>query len=213
MRTDELIGRLATGLEPAPRRAFERRLAVGLAIGLAIAVVFVRLAYGLRGDLVQAMGEPMMAIKFAFPATVGLLAIAWLRRLATPGMPAGGLALAQGLPFAAMAALAGAAWLASLPGERLVLLLGETWMVCSVSIVLGAMPALAATHWALRRAAPTDLPRAGAAAGLLSGSAGAIAYALHCPELAAPFLLVWNGLGMLACAALGAAIAPRVLRW
>ena len=53
----------------------------------------------------------------------------------------------------------------------------------------------------------------GAAAGLLSGAAGAAVYALHCPEMSAPFLFVWNGLGMLGMAGLGAWLGPRVLRW
>jgi len=40
-----------------------------------------------------------------------------------------------------------------------------------------------------------------------------VVYALHCPEMAAPFLFIWNGLGMLAPAAIGAAMGPRLLRW
>jgi hypothetical protein len=61
--------------------------------------------------------------------------------------------------------------------------------------------------------APTRLALAGAAAGLLAGSAGALIYALHCPEMEAPFLAIWYLLGMLIPTAVGAAIGPRLLRW
>jgi hypothetical protein len=61
--------------------------------------------------------------------------------------------------------------------------------------------------------APTRLALAGAAAGLLSGSIGAAVYALHCPEMAPPFLGIWYLAGMLIPAAAGMVAGPRVLRW
>jgi len=38
-------------------------------------------------------------------------------------------------------------------------------------------------------------------------------YALHCPELAAPFIGLWYLLGVLIPAGIGALIGPRLLRW
>ena len=61
--------------------------------------------------------------------------------------------------------------------------------------------------------APTRLALAGAAAGLLAGAGGALIYALHCPEMAAPFLAIWYLLGMLIPTAVGALLGPRLLRW
>ena len=55
---------------------------------------------------------------------------------------------------------------------------------------------LVAALGALREMAPTRLRLAGAAAGALAGGAGAAVYALHCPELGAPFVAVWYVLGM-----------------
>jgi hypothetical protein len=40
-----------------------------------------------------------------------------------------------------------------------------------------------------------------------------VVYALHCPEMAAPFIGIWYLLGMLIPAAVGAAIGARALRW
>jgi hypothetical protein len=38
-------------------------------------------------------------------------------------------------------------------------------------------------------------------------------YALHCPELAAPFLAVWYVLGMAIPVLVGAALGRWLLRW
>jgi hypothetical protein len=213
MNTDDLIARLATDLSVAPRRSFERRLAIGLPMGVLAAVSIVWLGYGLRPDLAEVIDSPMLWVKFAWPAVVAWIAWRLLERLATPGRSPGRVPLALWVPAAAMSVLAAAAWLGASPAERAPLLMGRTWSTCSASILLLALPILAATRWALARAAPTDLPRTGATAGLLAGALGAMVYALHCPELDAPFLLVWNGLGMALAAALGAMVAPRLMRW
>ena len=47
----------------------------------------------------------------------------------------------------------------------------------------------------------------------MAGGAGAAVYALHCPELAAPFLAVWYVAGIALPVLVGAAIGPRLLRW
>jgi hypothetical protein len=53
-----------------------------------------------------------------------------------------------------------------------------------------SLPMFAALLWALKGLAPTRPALAGAAAGALAGGAGAMVYALHCPELAAPYIAV-----------------------
>ena len=76
-----------------------------------------------------------------------------------------------------------------------------------------SVPVFVAVVWAMQGLAPTRLRLAGAAAGLVSGSLGALVYALHCPELAAPFLGPWYLLGVLIPAGVGALLGPRLLRW
>ena len=76
-----------------------------------------------------------------------------------------------------------------------------------------AVPLFCALLWAMRGLAPTRPALAGAAAGWLSGAVAALTYALHCPELGAPFLGIWYPLGMLIPAAAGALIGVRLLRW
>jgi hypothetical protein len=66
---------------------------------------------------------------------------------------------------------------------------------------------------ALRGLAPTRPALAGAAAGLLAGGTGATVYALHCPELAAPFLAVWYVAGIALTVLAGTLAGASVLRW
>ena len=65
----------------------------------------------------------------------------------------------------------------------------------------------------MRQLAPTRLVLAGASAGFLSGAASAALYCFHCPETAAPFILIWYTLGILMTTALGAALGRWALRW
>ena len=62
-------------------------------------------------------------------------------------------------------------------------------------------------------AAPTRPALAGAAAGLLSGALGAVAYALHCPESGLAFVAVWYVLGLAMVGAVGALLGSRLFRW
>jgi hypothetical protein len=80
-------------------------------------------------------------------------------------------------------------------------------------ILAAGLPPLVGLAWAVRGLAPTRLVFAGAMIGLTAGGFGAASYAMHCQESAAPFLLIWYSLGVVACAFLGAVTGPRVLRW
>jgi len=91
--------------------------------------------------------------------------------------------------------------------------MGQSARVCPWRILFFALPPLAGLVWAMRGLAPTRLRQAGAAIGLAAGGAGAFIYALACTESTAPFLAIWYTLGMAACAALGWALGPLVLRW
>ena len=46
-----------------------------------------------------------------------------------------------------------------------------------------------------------------------AGGAGAMVYALHCPELQAPFLAVWYVAGIALVVLAGALLGRFVLRW
>lgn len=212
MKTDDFIAMLATGNQPVPHNIPEQRFRRALLVSLPVAFV-IMLEFGIRPDFLQALADPMLWVKFAFPGTVAVISLLLVLRLSRPGMATGALPRGLLAPLVAMAVLA--AWvLASAPApDRVALVMGTTWQVCTLNIALVGTPVFIGTFWAMKGLAPTRLRLAGACAGLLAGAAGAVVYAIHCPELEAPFLLVWNGLGMLLPAALGATLGPRLLRW
>lgn len=213
MRTDHLIAMLATDVEPVEPNAVARRYATALGWGGFGATLWMAVQLGVRPDLQSAAQLPMFWVKLAFPAAIavgGMLAVA---RLSRPGTPLGNAPRAIALPVAAIGLLAVVALAGADPGARAALLAGSTLQYCLATIPMLSLPVLAALTWAMKGLAPTRLALAGGAAGLLAGAVGALAYALHCPEMQAPFIAVWYSAAMLIPAAVGALLGPLVLRW
>ena len=213
MKTDELIGLLAQDAQPVAPHAIERRFGLAAVAGWLGALVLMLALFGLRPTLAQDMALPMFWGKLVFAALLAAGCLAVLRRLARPGMGLGHSLALLALPPLVLWALAAVALGQASPHERLPLVLGSTWRSCAFNIAALSLPALVASLWALRGAAPTRLAWAGAGAGLLAGALGTLAYALHCPEMAAPFLAVWYMAGMALPTLAGAWLGPRVLRW
>ena len=109
--------------------------------------------------------------------------------------------------------LAIVAWLGAPADARMPMLMGPTWKTCALSICLIGLPVFVAAIVALRSLAPTRPALAGAAAGALAGGIGGSVYALHCMELAAPFLAVWYVGGIVLAIAIGTVVGPRLLHW
>ena len=213
MRTDDWIDALATGLEPVPAGQPARRLMGALALGTVLAVLAVALGYGVRPDLVDAMQHPVMWLKLGFPALLAAAAGVVLWRLSVPGRLPGALAWAW-LPLTlAMSGLGLWVLMRAEASQRNMLWMGQTWGSCTLSIAAVSVPVLAALLLAVRTLAPTQLRWAGAMAGVLSGASGTLAYAIYCPEMAVPFLALWNTLAIALMALLGAWLGPRTLRW
>ena len=213
MKTEELVTLLAAGAAPVPVNAVGRRFAVAMGWGMSGALLLLVLTLGLRADLIQAAGELMFWLKPAFVAALALAGLVAAERLARPGMRLGLVRAALAAPvlllwLAAAVVLANAA-----PAQRAELIFGETWKSCPFNIALISLPLFAAALWAMKGLAPTRLALAGASAGLLAGALGALVYALHCPESAAPFLAVWYVLGITIPTLAGALLGPRPLRW
>lgn len=213
MKTDDLITLLATGLEPVQPNATWRRLTWAVWAGMAGGLVLMLTLYGLRQDIMSAVGLPMFWFKLAFPLAVACPALIIAMRLGHPGMRAGRLWFALPLPWLVLWALALLTLLGAAPQVREELLLGRTWASCALSITLISMPSFAALFWALKGLAPTRPALTGACAGLAASSLGSMIYALHCPEMQAPFLAIWYVLGMLIPTQVGALLGPKILRW
>lgn len=213
MRTDDLIEMLAQGAVPVSRHTIEQRLATAALVGLAGALALMLALFGVRADLIQALALPMFWGKLLFVAALAWASVAVLRRLARPGLGLAHSVALLALPPLVLWLLAVVVLAQTDSGQRLPLVLGSTWRSCPFNIALLSLPALMGSLWALHGAAPTRLGWAGAGAGLLAGALATFVYALHCPEMDAPFLAVWYLAGIAIPTALGAVLGPRLLRW
>ncbi len=214
MNTDDLITLLARQAPPVPRHAAARQVALALAAALPLSVAWLLVAYGLRPTLAAELsGLGMAWAKLLLPAAVALGGAVLVARLGRPGTRAGLAWLAVAVPVLLLWLLGARAWAEAPAGARDALLWGTTWRTCPWNILLLGLPVLAAALLALRALAPVRPVAAGAAAGALAGGTGAAVYALHCPELGAPFLAVWYVAGMALAVLAGALAGPRLLRW
>lgn len=213
METEKLIAMLARDPQPVAGGAVRRRYGASLVAGGAGALMLMLVFLGVRPDLAAAAGDPMFWVKFAFPLVLFAAALLAATRLARPGVRPGHAAEVILAAVGAIWALAGVDLVAAAPGERIGLVLGQTWTSCPFNIAFLSVPAFATTFWAMQGLAPTRPRAAGAYSGLLAGALGAAVYCLHCPEMAPPFLGTWYLLGMLLPTAAGAAIGPALLRW
>lgn len=213
MKTDELIAMLASDAGPVAPRVWRQRYALALGIGVLGAALLMAMLLGVRPDIADAVRLPMFWVKIAFPAALAAFALLAALRLSRPGVALGRLGSALAAPVLAIWALAGLSLLGTPAEDRGMLVWGESWSDCLINVPLLSVPAFVALLWVMKTMAPVRPALAGAAAGLLAGGLGAAVYALHCPELAAPFIGLWYTLGMLIPAALGALTGMRLLRW
>ena len=213
MKTDDLVSLLATGTAAVDANEVRRRAAAGLAAGIFAAAAFIFAWLGVNPFLRDMPGLPMFWVREAFCAALAAGGVLVVARLGRPGATLGRLPLLLALPIVAMWVLGMVVLAGTPPEHRGALIRGVSWTVCSANIAALSLPVFVAVIAWQRRLAPTMLRRAGAAGGFAAGAIGALVYTLHCPELEAPFLGLWYVLGMLAPAAAGALLGPRLLRW
>jgi len=213
MKTDDLVAVLSTNVEPVRRGLVGRTISIAVAGGAVVALGIMVAALGLRADLTTTRAAIFLLLKIAFALAVIGVAMRYLVRLARPGAERGISPLTIAVPFAAIAVL-GAISLGTAPSshwDRMIL--GDEWLECLLSIPIIAIVPFAVVIFAVRRAAPTNLVRTGAVAGLVAGGVSAVAYALHCTDDSLPFVAVWYGATIVLCTLAGAALGPRLLRW
>jgi hypothetical protein len=213
MKTDDMIAGLAARTTPVRTGLTWRRLALAVLVAAIAAVALLKLGWGMRPDLHQAMRTGPFWMKALYTLTLAAAGLVLVDRTGRPGARTdAGMWLAAGA-VGAIAVLTGLE-LARLPmTDWRGVWMGHSAMRCPLSIVILAAPAFVLALWCVRRMAPTRLASAGAAAGLLAGGVGATVYGLSCNETAAAFTAGWYSLGIAVWAGVGALIGPRVLRW
>ena len=213
MKTNDLIDRLAENLTPVSNGAVARTLALGLGGGALVSFVMMLAMFGIRRDLLAALGTESYWMKFIYTGGFALLAFWTVERLSRPGTHAGKQAFFEILPFAAVAVMAFWQWNDAPASQHMHLLMGGSHTVCPWNILVLALPIFVGVLWSLSRLAPTRPVLTGTAAGLLAGAAGAWIYGLHCNESAAVFVAVWYTFGIALTGLLGAFAGRLALRW
>ncbi len=213
MKTDDLVTLLSMNPVPVDRRLVGRTLCIALAVGSVAALGITLVGLGVRADLMTVRALAFLVVKLSFAVGIVSLALIYLTRMARPGGERKTPSFLIALPFLAIVILA-AISLGLAPSSHWdEMIVGDQWLECLLSIPIIAIVPFAATIWAVRRAAPTDLARTGAVAGLVAGGVSAMAYALHCTDDSLPFVAVWYGGTIVLCTLAGAALGPRLLRW
>jgi hypothetical protein len=213
MRTDDLVALLSANLEPVDRGSVVRTLWVALAAGSIVALGITLVGLGVRSDLMTAHALIFLAVKLAFAVGTVSLALVYLTRLARPGGERRSFSFPVAAPFLIILSLATIS-LGFTPSSHWdKMIVGDQWLECLLSIPIIAIIPFAISIWAVRRAAPTNLARTGAFAGLIAGGVSAMAYALHCTDDSVPFVAVWYGGTIVLCTLAGATLGPRLLRW
>jgi hypothetical protein len=213
MKTDAFVTLLATGEVEAIRPGVLGRYACGAGLGALFTTLLTVNLLGIRPDLSSAIHLPMFWVKLGWVASLAITTLVACMRLSQPGRQLGWTPRALLTPMLALWALAAISLFLALPSTRNELFFGRTWSICPFRIAALSVPVFIGSFWALHGMAPTRLRLAGAAAGLLSGAIAAFIYALHCPEMAAPFLGVWYPIGMVIPTTLGALLGTRLLHW
>lgn len=213
MKTEELVTMLAAQATPVPAHAARRYLARALLAGVPATLALLMGTLGLRPDLGQALAHADFWLKQGYALVLAGAALMAAHGLARPGARWRHAAWGLVLPPLLLATLAVAVLVQADPQVRPGLLLGSTWRECPFNIGVLALPLLGAMLLALKRLAPVHPAWAGGVAGLAAGSLAAAAYALHCPETAAPFIALWYSAGILLSALLGLLSGWRWLRW
>jgi hypothetical protein len=213
MKTDDLITLLSTNPEPVDRNAVVRPFWLAIVAGSIVALGLTLVGLGFRSDLIVTRALIFLAVKLAFALAVVALALLYLTKLARPGGEHKISPFLVAAPFLVIVGLA-AISLGSAPRSRWdSMIVGDQWLECLLSIPIIAIVPFAISIWAVRKAAPTNLVRAGAFAGLVAGGVSAMAYALHCADDSLPFIALWYGGTVVLCTLAGAALGPRLLRW
>jgi len=213
MKTDDLVAMLSANVEPVERGLVGRAISIAVAAGAIIALGTMLVGLGVRADLATTRAIVFLSLKVAFALAVVGVAVRYLTKLARPGAERGISPLTIVAPFAAIA-LFGAMNLGGAPSSHWnQMILGDEWLECLLSIPVIAIVPFAITILAVRRAAPTNLVRAGAVAGLVAGGVSAMAYALHCNADSLPFVAIWYGGTIALCTLVGAALGSRLLHW
>lgn len=202
---NDLVGTRSADVRPENNGKLAAAIGGGIAASLGLIIV----AFGIRPDLADPDVLAFVVAKLVFSLIpVGLSSI-FLTNLIRSGGGSRSTIVLPTLAFLGVTILAVLSMFAD-PGWDEMIRRGR-WLECAVSVPIITIVPFAAIMCAVRIAAPVNLTRAGALAGLAASGVSVIAYALHCPIDPAPFAALWFGGTSISCMLSGAKLGPRLL--
>lgn len=212
MSHEALIRSLVKKVPPVPRNTARRRIGLALLGGGAITLVVVLFGLGVRADIGAAAFTAPFWYKAAYTASLAACGLILALQVARPDTTRLRWAWLWAAPLAVMGAMC-VLELASTPswkwGARIMY---PPWS-CPLIVLMLSAPVFAALAWAFRRLAPTNLPLAGAALGLVSGAVAATLYCLYCEAVSPLYIFTRYTSGVALATMAGALLGPRILRW
>jgi hypothetical protein len=207
--TDDLIHSLASTAGTRQRGAsLQAVIAVSGAASLACALLVVFSVFGIRQDFADMAVRMPFAFKVAYSGALVAGASVVALYAATPGASATALyALSPAVLLLACGVIFDPT------GFPIMGRTDTAVAICVGRILFLSLPAMMLTFVFMRRSAPTQPLFAGAVVGMLSGSVGALAYALACRNDGTAFVAIWYAAACAIMAAVGAIVGHRVLRW
>jgi len=207
--TDDLIHSLASTAGTRQRGApLQAAIAVTVAASLACALLLVFSVFGIRQDFADMAARMPFAFKVAYSDALVAGASVVALYAATPGASATALyALSPAVLLLACGVIFDPT------GFPIMGRTDTAVAICVGRILFLSLPAMMLTFVFMRKSAPTQPLFAGAVVGMLSGSVGALAYALACRNDGTAFVAIWYAAACAIMAAVGAIVGHRVLRW
>ena len=207
--TDDLIHSLASTAGTRQRGAsLQAVIAVSGAASLACALLVVFSVFGIRQDFADMAVRMPFAFKVAYSGALVAGASVVALYAATPGASATALyALSPAVLLLACGVIFDPT------GFPIMGRTDTAVAICVGRILFLSLPAMMLTFVFMRKSAPTQPLFAGAVVGMLSGSVGALAYALACRNDDTAFVAIWYAAACAIMAVVGAIVGHRVLRW
>jgi hypothetical protein len=206
--TNDLIRSLASEAGARRSASLQATFAVTGAASLACALLLVFSVIGIRHDFADMAVRMPFGFKLAY--TGSLLAGTSVVALYAARPGASGAALFAVLPAVLLLACGVIFDPTAFP------IMGKTNTAvafCVSSILFLSLPAMIPMFAVMRKGAPTQPLFAGAVIGMLSASAGAVAYTLACKNDGTAFVAIWYAVACTIMAFIGAIVGHRTLRW
>lgn len=213
MRTEDLIAVMSASARPVDTGWLGRATWIAALVALLLAAALLKITLGVRPDIAAAMWTEPVIAKALFGASIAGVALVLFQRSLRPGLKPRRLLAMIAAP-AAVVGFWALTTLAQAPVEQWgALTFGRHWRACLIAVPAYALAPLVILALLARQGAPVDGRLTALSAGLASGGLSTMAYALHCPDDAIPFLATWYTLAIALVSGVAALLLPRLLRW